>query len=76
MQFLGDDRQILAEFERAVVWERYKTSLVEEVLEKKREKTNGTRRRTSEDARRATDVGRRATRDDSRKTSGALFART
>lgn len=36
MRFLGDDDVVLAEFKQAMVWERYRNSLVEEVVEGKR----------------------------------------
>ena len=36
MRFLGDDDAVLAEFKQAMVWERYRNSLVEEVVEGKR----------------------------------------
>jgi hypothetical protein len=35
MRFLGDDASVLAEFKQAMVWERYRNSLVEEVVEGK-----------------------------------------
>ena len=35
MRFLGDDESVLAEFKQAMVWERYRNSLVEEVVEGK-----------------------------------------
>lgn len=36
IRFLGDDAAVLAEFKRAMVWDRYRNSLVEEVVEGKR----------------------------------------
>ena len=36
LRFLGDDDAVLAEFKRAMVWDRYRNSLVEEVVEGKR----------------------------------------
>ncbi len=36
MAFLGDDDAVLAEFKRAMVWDRYRNSLVEEVVQGKR----------------------------------------
>ena len=43
MRFLGDDAAVLAEFKQAMVWDRYRNSLVEEVVESKKGKRNGGR---------------------------------